>query len=647
MGTISASCKADDINCIETTKKPHCLFSRKEIVVFSSALVLWIAGIIVHQLHLTDIFRFAPLVFFLPAYFLAGASVLKNAFVNLRKGKALDENFLMTIATIGAFAVGEWPEAVGVMMFYMIGEMIQNSAVEKSRNSINALLALKPDTARIKNDDEWIEVKADDVAKNMIVLVRPGERIPVDGIIVEGSASIDASMLTGESKPVFCIAGDEVRSGTISLDGVIRVKTLKTAHNSSAAKIIELVEQAAESKAKPERFITAFAKLYTPIVVTLTVIIALIPPLLIPGASFSDWIYRALILLVISCPCALVVSVPLGYFAGIGGMSRRGIMAKGAVHLDSLKKAVNVVFDKTGTLTAGRFSVRAVESAADIDEKILIETAVLAERESNHPAAKAIRDYAESRAEILNLHPVTNIHALYKEEAGRGMRAELDDGSYILAGNEKLLTDYHIIIPELTSCAAESIVYIAKDNQYFGKIILGDTIKEGSAEAVERLKKLGIEKVVMFTGDKDDAARVTASALNIESVKAEMLPEDKLSNIETLCKEGTTLFVGDGINDAPVLARADVGIAMGSGADAAVETADLIIMTDDPRRVPEAIERARKTFRIIMQNVVFALTFKAAFIVLASLGMANMWMALIADVGVALIAIINAGRVLK
>ncbi len=641
-----AACKADAIKHLETPEKNKdsglYLFPVKKIMVFGSALVLWIIGMIIHQMHLTGMPRFISLAFFIPAYFLSGISVLKNAFLNLRRGNALDENFLMSIATIGAFAVGEWPEAVGVMMFYMIGEMIQDSAVQRSRKSINALLALKPDTARIQRDGGWIEVKADDVTINDLVLVRPGERIPLDGIIVDGQGTIDASMLTGESKPVQCNTGDEVRSGTISLDGVITVKTLRTAENSSAAKIIALVEKAAQSKAKPERFITAFAKWYTPIVVAATVLLAIVPPLIIPGAAFSDWIYRALILLVISCPCALVVSVPLGYFAGIGGMSRRGIMVKGAVHLDSLKKTVNVVFDKTGTLTTGKFSVHTIETASGIAEKFLLETAVHAERESNHPIARAIRDYAENQ----NAYPARDSYVTYKEYAGRGIKADLNDGASILAGNDKLLLEQNVVMPLLEPSTAASIVYIARNNCYLGRILIGDAIKEGAVEAIDTLKNLGIKKIVMLTGDRAEIAKETASILNIDTVKAELLPEDKLSNIDELCKQGTTIFVGDGINDAPVLARADVGIAMGSGADAAVETANIIIMTDDPRRVPEAIERSRKTFRIIMQNVIFALIFKAAFIILATLGMANMWMALIADVGVALIAVLNASRVL-
>ncbi len=615
----------------------------KRIIVFGGALFLWIAGILVHQFHLSGIFRYTPLLFFVPAYFLAGLPVLKNAFLNLRRGNALDENFLMTIATIGAFAIGEWPEAVGVMIFYMIGELIQESAVERSRKSINALLALKPDTARIRKDGGWTEVKADEVAVDTLVLVRPGERIPLDGIIVEGHGSVDASMLTGESRPEFRSIGDEVRSGTISVDGVITVSTQRTAENSSAAKIIELVETANQAKAKPERFITSFAKWYTPLVVIAAVILAVLPPLIIPGAKFSDWLYRALILLVISCPCALVVSVPLGYFAGIGGMSRRGIMAKGAVHLDSLKKAVNVAFDKTGTLTTGYFSVTAVETAPEIDEKYLLELAVTAERESNHPMAKAILEYARNR----EIYSSADTSVTYKEIAGKGVKAKTGDGSHILAGNAKLLKEHEVNLPSLGPTGAASAVYIARDNHYVGRILIGDTIKEGAAETIKKLKALGIEKTVMFTGDKADVANEVASILGIETVESELLPEDKLTCIESLCKQGTTIFVGDGINDAPVLARADVGIAMGSGADVAVEAADIIIMTDDPRRVPEAIERSRKTRQIVMQNVVFALGFKFVFIGLAALGMANMWMAIIADVGVALIAIMNASRALK
>jgi Cd2+/Zn2+-exporting ATPase len=668
----------------------------KRLVVFSTALLLWIAGFLLIKLgpangllHRNPL-RFLPLVPLAASYALAGLPVLRHAIRNIRKGRALDENFLMSIATIGAFAIGEWEEAVGVMIFYMIGEMIQEMAVDRSRSSIDALLALKPDTARVQIGAGWVEISAGGVSPGALVLVRPGERIPLDGIVIEGSGSVDASMLTGESRPVPVSPDAEVRSGTLSVDGVLVIRTTRTAENSSAARIIALVESAGEAKAKPERFITSFARWYTPIVVGVAALLAILPPIIIPGAHFTEWLYRALILLVISCPCALVVSVPLGYFAGIGGMSRRGIMVKGAVHLDTLQKTRFVAFDKTGTLTQGNFSLVALEPAAGIDDKTLLETAILAEGESNHPIAKAIRDYDQkliavgsARSDIINSDTTKNIAdgfthndtvcsdisgndtvsstacnnvTSYREIAGRGLELR-QGGELILAGNRGLL-ESHGIIPLAGGRGSSSekaeagetsntVVYIARDGKYYGRLLIGDTIKEGAAEAVKSLADLGIEKTLMFTGDAHGTAMETAGRLGIGSVAAELLPEDKLAEVEKLTRTGTTVFVGDGINDAPVLARSDVGIAMGSGSDAAVEAADVIIMTDDPRRVPEAIRRARRTRRIVLENVVFALGAKGVFITLAVLGMANMWLALIADVGVALLAILNSTRALR
>jgi Cd2+/Zn2+-exporting ATPase len=611
----------------------------RRIVVFGISLVLWAGGLaLLRAVPGTFPLKYLPLLPLISAYMLAGLPVIKNAVKNLFRGRALDENFLMSIATIGAFAVGEWEEAVGVMIFYMIGELIQEAAVSRSRSSINALLALKPDTARVRRGQDWVETEAGEVAPDSLVLVRPGERIPLDGEVVEGTASVDASMLTGESMPVLVRAGGEVRSGTLSVDGTLVIRTTRTAENSSAARIIALVESAADAKAKPERFITAFAKWYTPIVVGAAALLALVPPLVVPGAQFSAWLYRALILLVISCPCALVVSVPLGYFAGIGGLSRRGIMVKGAVHLDTLQRARNVAFDKTGTLTRGDFSVLAVETAAGIDERTLMETAVLAEKESNHPIAAAILEDGRGRG----------IEAAeggsYRESAGRGVELSYR-GETLLAGKRGLLES----LGSAVSAAAEdrTAVYVARNGGYCGRIIIGDTLREGAPEAVKTLEALGIENTVMFTGDARGAALDAARHLGIRSVEAELLPEDKLAAMEKLTRTGTTVFVGDGINDAPVLARSDVGIAMGSGADAAVEAADVIIMTSDPRRVPEAIIRARRTRRIITENVVFALGAKGVFISLAVLGLANMWIALIADVGVAVAAILNSARALR
>jgi len=621
---------------------------------FFAALALWILGFVFMQFTAAGngglpAARFLPLLPFLASWFLAGLPVLKNAAVNLVKGKALDENFLMSTATIGAFAIGEWAEAAGVMIFYMIGELIQEAAVNRSRSSIDALLALKPDKARVEDSEGLREVAAADVNPGSLVLVRPGERIPLDGIIVEGESFIDVSMLTGESRPVTCVAGDEVRSGTVSLDGALRIKTTRSAGDSSAARIIRLVESAREAKAVPERFITAFARWYTPLVVGGAFLLAVLPPLFIQDARFGDWLYRALDLLVISCPCALVVSVPLGYFAGIGGMSRRGIMVKGAVHLDSLNKAKNVVFDKTGTLTMGKFSIAAVEPAPNESEEELIKTAVLAEQQSNHPIAKAILEYAQnSNLEAPREKP------RFSEIAGQGLEV-VSGGVKILAGNRRLLESRlpGVLLPAAEGNAgSHTAVYVARDNRFLGRILIGDTLKEGALEAVSRIKSMGIRSA-MFTGDTRSSAMETASQLGIDSVKTELLPGDKLRELEKLTlsgarnPSGTTVFVGDGINDAPVLAGSDVGIAMGPGADAAIEAADVIVMTGDIRRIPELIERARKTHRIVMGNVVFALGAKGLFIGLASLGMANMWIALIADVGVALAAILNSTRALR
>ena len=612
----------------------------KRAATFAAAVLLWIAG------------KMVPGTIFIPflaAWLLAGFPVLKNAAMNFLPGKArgspLDESFLMSAATIGAFAIGEWEEAAAVMIFYMIGELIQEAAVERSRSSISALLALKPDKARIQEGETWKEIPAEDVNPGSIIFVRPGERIPLDGIIIEGKSSLDLSMLTGESMPAPCEEGNEVRSGTISLNGALRIKTTKSAGDSSAARIIQLVQSARESKARPERFISSFARIYTPIVVGAAVLLALLPPLFVAGASFSDWIYRALILLVISCPCALVVSVPLGYFAGIGGMSRRGIMVKGAIHLDSLNHTKNVAFDKTGTLTKGTFSVTALEPAPGKSKETLLKAAALAEQESNHPIARAIMEYA------VNQHEKSGGNKQGKPEnvleiAGQGLEV-VYNGAKITAGNRRHLESRlgKSSLPAQEEEGNHTPVYVARDGEYLGRILVGDTLKEGAAEAVSRLKEMGI-KSTMFTGDTRSSANEVALKLGIDSAEAELLPEDKLREVEKLTLSGTTVFVGDGINDAPVLARSHVGIAMGSGADVAVEAADLIVMTEDPRRIPEAIDRARKTRRIVIQNVVFALGAKGIIMVLAGLGMANMWIALIADVGVALAAILNSTRAL-
>ncbi|MDR2194488.1 MAG: cadmium-translocating P-type ATPase [Treponema sp.] len=616
----------------------------KRAAVFALAFICWLLGFGLMRaspriyIPNFDAGRFLPLIPFIAAYLLAGVSVLKNAVHTLLKGHTLDENFLMAIASLGAFAVGEWAEAVGVMLFYMIGEILQDTAVNKSRSSIDALLALKPDSARVRNGDGWVEVSADSVAVSSEIQVRAGERIPLDGIVLEGSGSIDAAMLSGESNPLSVTAGDEVHSGTVSLDGVLTIRSTKTADNSSAAKIIELIEQAREAKAKPERFITVFARYYTPAVVVAATLLAIVPPLLFHDA-FSVWIYRALTLLVISCPCALVVSIPLGYFAGIGGLSRRGIMIKGAAHLDTLAGAEYFAFDKTGTLTRGQFSLVKTEPADGVSETMLLETAARAERDSNHPIAKAIMKAVAEKGLHTGAQAVT-----IREIAGHGVVSEGRDG-VILAGNQKLLEDQGI--PVKTSDSAYTSVYIAKNGVYYGRILIGDTVKPDAAKAIAELKRLGIKHIHMFTGDMRTNAEAVAEKIGVTDVHAELLPQDKITAMEALMKRGTAVFVGDGINDAPVLARADAGIGMGSGADVAVEAADIILMGAEVERVPEAVKRSRKIRRVIMENIYFALTVKALFITLAVFGSTNMWFAIFADVGVALLAILNASRTLR
>lgn len=636
---------------------------RSRVIVFAVAAALWALGIALGNLDLGAGLRFAPLVPFLIAYALAGAPVLRDAGRNFLKGRALDENFLMSIATIGAFAVGEWEEAVGVMIFYMIGELVQEAAVLRSRRSIDALLALKPDTARFWVDGVWRETRPEEVAVGSLVRVRPGERIPLDGVVESGDAFVDSSLLTGESVPRRVRSGDEVRSGTIASEGALEIRTTKAAGDSSAARIVELVENASHAKARTERFITAFARWYTPLVVGAAALIAVLPPLLVPGQSFSVWLYRSLIMLVISCPCALVVSVPLGYFGGIGGLSRRGILVKGATFLDSLAKARRVAFDKTGTLTEGIFEVLRVESSAGsvpggaAAEAELIATAASAETHSNHPLAAALKAAAAARG--LSLRKPDS----FRELSGRGVEAAID-GRTVLVGNARLLAERGVPLPAVPSGGgAGTEVFVAADGNCLGRILVGDRVKKGAAEAISRLRALGVKSVALVSGDAAGSAKAVGAELGLDSVHAELLPEDKLALVEGWSSadagdvreaaprfgsaSGATIFVGDGINDAPVLARADVGIAMGSGADAAVEAADVIIMTDDPRRVPEAIERARRTRRIVAQNVAFALGFKAVFLTLGAFGLATMWEAVIADVGVALIAVLNATRALR
>ncbi|HCM26401.1 MAG TPA: heavy metal translocating P-type ATPase [Treponema sp.] len=631
---------------------------RRRVAIFAVASLLWIAGILAGLAFPGLPLRLVALIPFVGAYLLAGAPVLRDAFLNIRRGRALDENFLMSFATIGAFAVGEWEEAVGVMIFYMIGELVQEAAVLKSRRSIDALLALKPDRARILRDGDWVEIPSEEAPVGAILLVRPGEKIPLDGTVEEGEGWVDASMLTGESAPIAVSPGSEVRSGTSSVDGALRIRATRLAGESSAARIVELVENAAHAKARTERFITSFARWYTPGVVIAAVLVALVPPLL-AGGGYAAWLYRALILLVISCPCALVVSVPLGYFGGLGGLARRGILVKGSIHLDSLAKARRVVFDKTGTLTEGVFSLRAVESAEGTDGGELLDLAASAESHSNHPFAAALKKASALRgarsisgegAPEAGARPLVEPTA-FTEFAGRGIAATVG-GKAVLIGNERLMAENGIALPPSIPGGdpdgANLAILAAVDGAYAGRLLFADTVKPNAAAAVRALRSLGVKEFVILTGDSPAAAARVAAELGITEVRAGLLPEGKLAALEELsARGGGTIFVGDGINDAPVLARADTGIAMAAGADVSVEAADVVLMTDDPLRVAEAVARARRTRRIVMQNVAFALGAKLAFLALGIAGLAGMWEAVIGDVGVALVAVLNSTRALR
>ncbi|NJE61175.1 heavy metal translocating P-type ATPase [Thermococcus sp. 21S7] len=576
---------------------------------------------------------------FVASYLLVGWKVLRSAVVNSIHGNVFDENFLIAVATLGAFAIREYPEGVAVMLFYVVGEFFQDLAVDRSRRSIKALLALKAEYANLLRNGEVVRVKPEELKVGDAILVKPGEKVPVDGVIIEGESTVDTSALTGESVPRTVREGEEILSGMVNLSGLLKVRVTKELSESTISRILELVENAGARKARTEKFITRFARYYTPAVVGLAVLVATLPPL-ITGDPFSTWVYRALVLLVISCPCALVLSIPLGYFGGIGRAARDGILVKGSNYLDALRDASIVAFDKTGTLTKGVFKVTKVETRNGFSEDEIIRFAALAEAHSNHPIAKAIREaYGGeiNEAEIVE----------YEEIAGHGVRARID-GVEVMVGNDRLLHRFKV---EHDTCRVKgTVAHVVINGKYAGYIIISDEIKDDAPLAVKELKRLGVQKVVMVTGDGRDVAEEIAGQLGLDGFYAELLPEDKVKVIEELEAEttGKVVFVGDGINDAPVLARADVGVAMGAlGSDAAIETADVVIMDDRPSKVPLGIRIARKTQRIVWQNIVFALGVKLAFISLGILGEATMWEAVFADVGVALIAVFNAMRILR
>ncbi len=620
--------------------KSELLAHRVELLrIFVSALFLGAGLLFEKTLHATP-FHLGEFLVFGIAYGVSGYRVIGAAIKNSIRGRLFDEQFLMTIATFGAIAIDEMPEAVAVMLFYVVGEFFQQLAVNRSRQSVRSLLALKPDYANLKCNGQLKQVPPESVAVGQTILVKAGEKIPLDGEVLEGSSFVDTSALTGESVPKRVRPGDMVLSGMINRSGVLSVKVTRPYRNSAIAKILELVETAASKKAETEKFITTFARYYTPVVVFSALGLAILPPLLIPGASFMTWLYRALVVLVISCPCALVISVPLGYFGGIGAAATKGILIKGSNFLDALNRLKVVVFDKTGTLTEGVFQVSQVVAYNGFSERQLLEYAALAEAHSNHPIAKAV---LEAFARPVDLSRVKDT----QEKPGYGIVARVDD-QIVVVGNDRLLHREHISHP---ACQVHgTVVHVAVNHTYVGYILIDDQIKEDAVEAIRQLHAKHIQ-TVMLTGDARAAAESVAGALHIDRYVCDLLPGDKVNHLERIMAEyrpGNVAFVGDGINDAPVLARADIGIAMGAlGSDVAIETADVVLMTDRPSKVVTAIEVAGKTRHIVWQNIVFALGVKFLFIGLGVAGLATMWEAVFGDMGVALVAIFNAIRVKK
>lgn len=580
-------------------------------------------------------------ILFGASYLIIGGEVILNAIKNIIRGEIFDENFLMSIATIGAFFIGEYPEAVAVMLFYQIGEVFQGYAVNKSRKSISSLMNIRADHANVLRDDKEIRVSPEDVSIGEFIIVKPGERVPLDGTILEGTSFIDTSALTGESVPREVTTGNEILSGSINNNGVLKVKVDKEYGESTVARILELVENASNKKAPTEKFITKFAKVYTPIVVAIAVLVAIIPPIIIKDATFSEWIYKALSILVVSCPCALVVSIPLGFFSGIGAASKKGILVKGGNYLEALRDSEIVVFDKTGTLTKGIFEVTEINSI-NMSKEELLEITAMGESLSNHPIAMSI---ANAYGKEVNKDEIKD----YKEISGHGIEVTIREND-VLLGNSKLMKSNNIDYNDIDSIG--TIVHVAINGEYKGNIVISDEIKENVKEALTELKEVGIKKTIMLTGDNKNVADKVAMDIGIDEVYSELLPGDKVSKIEEILNKktskGKVLFVGDGINDAPVLARADIGVAMGGiGSDAAIEAADVVLMKDKIEEISEAIRVSRRTNMILWQNIIFSLGVKIIVMLLVILGLTNMWAAVFADVGVTLIAVLNSMRIIR
>lgn len=592
--------------------------------------------------QLLDVPMLYQLIIFIAAYLIAGADVVLKAIRNIFRGQVFDENFLMGVATIGAFIIGEYPEAVAVMLFYQLGELFQSIAVNRSRNSISKLMDIRPDYANLKNGDKTEQVSPEKIQIGDIIIVKPGERVPLDGIVKSGFSSVDTSALTGESLPREIFEGDEVLSGFINVQGLLEIEVTKEFNESTVSKILELVQNATNKKAPTENFITKFAKVYTPIVVITAAIIAIIPPIIIPGETLYDWVYRALIFLVISCPCALVVSIPLGFFGGIGAASKSGVLVKGSNYLEALNDLKYIVFDKTGTLTKGQFQVSSIIPTRGHSKEELLELAAYGEFYSTHPIALSIRQkYGKEIVEA----KLSN----YTEIAGHGISVTIN-GDELLVGNSRLLESHSILYEP--SRDVGTTVYLAKNKHYIGSIVIADQLKVDAKKAIVELKKVGIKKTVMLTGDSSSVAKSIGKELAIDDFYSELLPHQKVEKLELIEKIKSSkekiAFVGDGINDAPVLARADIGIAMGGiGSDAAIEAADVVLMSDEPSKIVDAIKIAKRTRQIVWQNIFFALAVKGFFLLLGVIGIATMWEAVISDVGVTVLAVLNSMRVLR
>ena len=605
--------------------------------------VLLIAVWIIDELFKIDLW-YLRLGMYLVPYVVIGYDVLRKAFFNILHGSVFDENFLMTVATIGAVGTGEFREAVAVMLFYQIGELFQSVAVGKSRKSIAAMMNIRPDHANLERDGNIEEIAPEDAAPGSIIVIRPGERVPLDGVIITGATQTDTSALTGESVPVTLREGDDILSGTVNLSAVVRVRVTKPYGESTVSKILDLVENASSKKAKAENFITRFSKIYTPAVVIAAVLLAVLPPLIFgnTGELWREWIHRALTFLVISCPCALVISVPLSFFGGTGGASKCGILIKGGNYMEALSKADTVVFDKTGTLTKGVFNVTALHPETSNEDE-LIELAAYAENYSTHPIARSVK-------EAYNLPIDTNRIGTIEEIAGKGICAQID-GRTVYVGNSRLMDLIGVQFRPCHKCTEGTIVHVASDGQYLGHLMISDEVKEDAKASIDALTRTGI-KTVMLTGDTKKTGETVAQKLGIREVYCELLPEDKVKQTEELLfssnKNKTVAFVGDGINDAPVLSRADVGIAMGAcGSDAAIEAADIVLMDDKPSKIVTAVQLSKRTLRLVKENIIFILIVKLIVLILGALGIAGMWWAVFADVGVAVIAILNAMRALN